>query len=216
MDVRDRQSNDPNCDGTMRALFEAELAPGERLLWTGRPSLRRKLDGATIFAMVAALAWIPFFAWFSIGYMELLAFAPIPFAAAYCLILAVVFLEGTVGYPVRRFWNQRHAGYALTDRRVLELLTDSKGSKKRLRSDSIELVKEDRIRHHSNGTATIEFIREGSIIWRYQRIPVMIPETIVNRRIPYLRFVEIEDGQAVHQQFRMTRDACDHNGREPR
>jgi hypothetical protein len=214
MDVSDRQMNDPNGDETMRTLFETELAPGEGLLWTGRPSLRRRLDSATIGAMVAALAWIPFFAWFSIGYMELLAFAPIPFAAAYCLILAVVFLEGTVGYPVRRFWNQRHTRYALTDRRVFEMLTDSKGSKKHLRSDSIELVKEDRIRHHSNGTATIEFIREGAVVWKYQAIPM--PETIFNRRLPYLRFVEIEDGQAVHQQFVQAREACLKDRREPR
>jgi hypothetical protein len=208
-------ASDPNGDWTMRTLLEAELAPGERILWTGRPSLRRKLDGGTIYCLVAALIWIPLFGWYSIGYMQLLDFAPIPFAAVYILILAIVFLEGTIGFPLMRFWYQRHTGYALTDRRILELVTDAKGAKKRFRSDAIELVADERVRLSKDGSGTLEFGKYPMFDWMYH-LPIMPrPEIIRRYRVPFLSFVEIEDCEAVHQQFRMARGRIRSTGDQP-
>jgi hypothetical protein len=198
-------ASDPNGDWTMRDLFEAELAPGEKILWTGRPSLQRKLDGGTIFGIAGALVWLPVLNWFMVERIRMFD-GMSPFGTViWFVFMAIIFLTWTIGYPARRLWYQRHTGYALTDQRILELVTDAKGAKKRFRSDAIELVEGDRIRLHSHGIATIEFSREGALGQKF-RIRMPVPELIDDRRLPYLRFVEIEDGQALHRQFLAARD----------
>jgi len=116
--------------------------------------------------------------------------------------MSTIVLGYVAGFPIMRHWYQRHTVYALTDRRVLVLVVDSKGSKKRLRSEAIELVEDPRITLFKDGSGTLEFAKNRFAMRRIR----VYPETIHRQSSQPLAFVEIEDGQAVFQQFLMARD----------
>lgn len=194
-------------DEAMRGLLEARLAPGEHILWFGRPSLRRRLDGRTIYYIAAAWIWIPLFGAFATWKLDLLGGAlPLPAVISWYAVLVLVFLQGTVQFPATRLWYQRRTAYALTDRRVLELVTDAHDAARRFRSQAIELVTDEHLRLRTDGAGTIDF-RTGP---RRGGDPSkgfpFVPETIVRRRFPYISFVEVEDAADVLRRFTETRD----------
>jgi len=203
-------ASDPNGDWTMRALFEAELAPGERILWTGRPA-RRGLDGGTIFCIVGSLIWFPVFNWFVLEKMDMFYGFPIFGKVLWFTIMAIIVLNYIALYPAMRIWYQRHTGYALTDRRILSVVLDARFEKKRIRSEAIELVVNDGIRLFKDGSGTLEFGRNRLAVKRMW----IIPEVIRRQATSPLAFVEIEDGQAVHQQFLSARDRIRGTGGQP-
>jgi hypothetical protein len=203
-------ASDPDGDWTMRKRFEAELAPGEKILWSGRPA-RRGLDGGTIFGIVGSLIWFPIFNWIMIVQERFFDGLPSFAIVLWIVTMSTIVLGYVAGFPIMRHWFQRHTGYALTNRRVLAMVLDSKGMKKHLRSEAIELVGSERIHLGKDGTGTLEFARSRLLGGKV----FFMPELIYRQATSPLGFVEIEDGQAVFQQFLMARDCIRGTGGQP-
>ena len=99
-----------------RDVVEAELQPGEQLLWLGGPNpMRMALSSAG--AALFGVPWTAFWLWALLGHFTSVSWAWWPAALFYGIPLWIGYLSAPAPY-----WSWRAArrtAYAVTDRRVL-------------------------------------------------------------------------------------------------
>ncbi|MEP6672816.1 MAG: hypothetical protein ABJF10_26865 [Chthoniobacter sp.] len=102
-------------------LLEGELAPGERLLWRGQPSLLHQIHFRIVLILCALLALVavggPIWIAHSTAFRELSRLSVIS-ATPLKWFTGVVLLSAAF-IPLVLWWVVRHTVYAITDRRAI-------------------------------------------------------------------------------------------------
>jgi hypothetical protein len=140
---------DEHGDAAHSDSLEPHLVGGERVLWTGRPDPKRRLTKTDLFAVPFTLMWGGFAIFWETSVIA--SGAPllfwlwgVPFVAVGLYLIA--------GRFVYRAWLRRRTLYAVTDRRVLKVVSRRSGdSVQALFLDAIPAVNRE-LRPDGSGT----------------------------------------------------------------
>ena len=147
-------------------LFADELVPGERLVWTGRPSARRRLAPGDWIVIPFSIVWAGFAVFWEA--MAVAAGAPLGFVL-FGIPFVVVGLYMLVGRFLFRTWVRQRTFFALTDRRALALRVRRSGkSSVSVFLDRVPSIEKD-VRSDGSGTVTFGSSRSArtarSAVW---------------------------------------------------
>lgn len=106
-------STTPRSDG--EDPLRAELLPGERLFWTGRPDPRVLFTGADLFLVPFSVLWCGFAIFWFVSALKTAG----PGFASFGLLFVVVGLYFVAGRFLYKVHRKRRTVYGVTDRRVL-------------------------------------------------------------------------------------------------
>lgn len=141
------------------AKLEMELAPGERLLWTGQPRRGLRLRSRDAFLIPFALVWIGIAgAWEYVSLVNLQkadTAGPLkiifPLFGAPLLLMGFYLLVGRLWMEARK---RSRTTYGVTDRRAIVMID---GNPPRVSSCELRSVKEIRLVDGKRGAETLEF-----------------------------------------------------------
>jgi hypothetical protein len=173
------------------SAIRAELAPGELVLWSGRPRRGLTLEATDAFMIPFSLLWAGFAVFWEVS--ALAGDAPVFF-----LIWGIPFLAVGAYITVGRFfWDARQRArthYALTDRRALVI---SGGRRHLVSSTDLRHLGTLEVTEHRGGRATLTFGASTMPMWRW--VPAGWPMAGQYRPAA---FRSIEDGRRVYELFR--------------
>ena len=144
----------PSRDAT--EIIDACLAPGERLLWAGRPKQGFALRGWDILywplyiLMAVVGTFVTVMEWRDPGNPGVLVFVLLWTAAAYYLAIGRFFVDR---------WQRSTIYYAVTDSRAIILTGESADD---IQSVYLSTLKEVTYTHRGDDTGTLEFDRRAS------------------------------------------------------
>jgi hypothetical protein len=102
------------------SLFERDLDPNEKIVWTGQPDARRVFSLADLFLVPFSLVWGGFALYWEASVLGWTGGPPAPPAfAAFGVPFVVLGLYFIVGRFIYQYWVKRNTYYALTNRRAL-------------------------------------------------------------------------------------------------
>jgi hypothetical protein len=151
-------------DPQIERRFQADLLPGERVLWTGRPDASRLLNHTDVFLVPFSLLWGGFALAFFVEAMTGRV-ADGVITTIFGSFFALFGLYFIVGRFFVKAFRRRHTYYAVTDRRVL-ILTDlwSRSAHAALIGHIPTIQKRSR----ANGAGSLRFGSGGAFAQMYE------------------------------------------------
>ena len=192
-------------DINFERAVNAELLPGETLLWSGQPKLSRLFTATDWFLVPFSLAGSAFGIWFVVS-MLTMHFIMLLFAIIYIpMVLYMV-----AGRFLAKSYYKKRTVYALTDLRVLRLTLGSEGRKKKGMSADLAGIEKESVSSRRDGCGSIFF----------GNVPIY-SKLFMNTGMEYMPGYHVYDGlvffdvDKVNQVFEIYKNAklaCRHNG----
>ena len=130
----------------------AELAPGERLLWSGRPAGGILLHRADVFLIPFSLLWAGFVIFWELTAVRSRAGA---FFSIWGLAFILIGLYFVIGRFIVDAWQRRQTTYGLTDQRAI-IVSRSLGGGRQVKSLPLRTLSEVTLSERPNGSGTIK------------------------------------------------------------
>jgi hypothetical protein len=143
-------------DSTLGQHFEAELLPGEKLLWTGRPEPSVLFTPMDLFLVPFSLLWGG--GVISIFVVGLMDDTGDPIFQIISTLFAMMGLYLIVGRFLVKRWAKNRTFYAVTDRRVVSL---RKGFSRSVHAAFLHSIPSVAKRERRSGIGTLIFERGG-------------------------------------------------------
>lgn len=144
-------------DGVIGGEISGELAPGERLLWSGRPRRGIALSGEDLFLVPFSLLWLGFAVYWS--FLARRSGAP-PFFTLWGLMFVLLGAYFVAGRFLVDAWQRGRTVYGLTDQRALIVSRSLLGNQE-VKSLPLRTMPEIGLSTKSDGSGTITF---GSLV----------------------------------------------------
>jgi hypothetical protein len=170
--------------GNAIAELERELAPGERLLWSGQPMPGLRLRAVDAFLMLFGFLWLAFCVGWEIHVLR----TPGPMATALALFGLPFFLMGLYMAGGRLFAEaarRRRTSYGITHRRALIV---TRGRARHVRSLDLHQLSDVQMTEQRDHSGTLRLITAAPGYARvaiHQQVPIATGE--VFEQVPRVR-----------------------------
>lgn len=175
-----------------------ELLPGERILWSGKPSLAVVFSKGDIFLVPFSLIWFGFVIfWFVAASSGGGAFGlfGIPF-----VIIGFYFVFGRFLYKSHK---KKGTGYAITNKRIITVFVNSRGERKSLTTSDLKSIQSESLSTGASQTGSILF---GTIPFYYGfYLNTGMDPLMRNLQNGIPAFFDIEDAEHVYNIYKQAK-----------
>jgi len=183
-------------DPYLQAELQPELQPDEHVLWAGRPNPDRLFSGADIFLIPFSLLWGGFAIFWETLAITAIARAgsPAAFFPVFGLPFVAIGLYLIFGRFVVKRYMKRRTVYAVTDRRIIAIVT---GLRRTVRSLSIKRLPGLEVSTGSGRAGSVTFGQWHGLAGMYANTGMdWMVWTMGQRR---MAFYDLDDARTVYE-----------------